>query len=67
MSAAVDALDQMHQPRDAFKLLYQCLAEHCANVTTDEAAFQISKPVLELVRRQQAERVRQLYMGVRPA
>ncbi len=63
----VDALDQMHQPRDGFKLVYQCLAEHCSNVTTDEAAFKVSKAVLDIVRKQQTERVRQLYMGVRPA
>ncbi len=63
----VDALDQMHQPRDAFKLLYQCLAEHCSNVTTDEAAHKIARPVLDAVRKQQVERVRQLYMGIRPA
>src|SRR5690606_27359037 len=37
----VDALDQMHQPRDAFKLLYQCLTEHCSNVTEDEAQWRI--------------------------
>ncbi len=63
----VDALDQMHQPRDAFKLLYQCLTEHCSNVTEDEAQWRIPRLVLETVRKDQAERVRQLYRGVRPA
>mgnify|MGYP006976775885 FL=1 len=63
----VDALDQMHQPRDAFKLLYQCLSEHCSNVTEDQAQWRIPRLVLETVRKEQAERVRQLYRGVRPA
>ncbi|MGD9690357.1 MAG: hypothetical protein AB7K52_13940 [Phycisphaerales bacterium] len=63
----VDALEQMHQPRDAFKLLYACIAEHCSNVTADQAAFKVGKPVLDMIRKQQTERVRQLYMGVRPA
>jgi hypothetical protein len=63
----VDALDQMHQPRDAFKLLYQCLVEHCSNVTQDQAQWRIPRLVLENVRKQQVERVRQLSSGVRPA
>ncbi len=63
----VDALDQMHQPRDAFKLLYQCLSEHCSNVTEDQAQWRIPRLVLESVRKEQSERVRQLYRGVRPA
>lgn len=63
----IDALDQMHQPRDAFKLLYQCLVEHCASVTSDQAAWRIPRLVLENVKKAQVERVRQLYRGVRPA
>jgi hypothetical protein len=63
----VDALDQMHQPRDAFKMLYQCLTEHCSNVTEAQAQWRIPRLVLESVRKDQAERVRQLYRGVRPA
>ncbi len=63
----VDTLDQMHQPRDVFKLLYQCMSEHCSNTTSDQASFRIPKPVLDMVRKQQTERMRQLYMGVRPA
>jgi hypothetical protein len=63
----VDALDQMHQPRDAFKMMYQCISEHCSNVITDEASFKVPKAVLDSVRKQHVERVRQLYMGVRPA
>jgi hypothetical protein len=63
----IDALDQMHQPRDAFKLMYQCISEHCSNATTDAADYRVTRPVLDLARKQQAERIRQLYMGVRPA
>jgi hypothetical protein len=63
----VDALDQMRQPRDAFKMLYQCIQEHCQLVTDDEHKWRIPRLVLEGVRRQQAERVQQLFRGVRPA
>lgn len=63
----IDALEQMHQPRDAFKMIYQCIAEHCSNVTTDAASFKVTRAVLDMVRKQQTERIRQLYMGVRPA
>jgi len=63
----VDALDQMHQPRDAFKFLYQCLSEHCANVTAEQQQWRIPRLVLEQVRRRQAERVQQLYRGISPA
>ncbi|GIW74561.1 MAG: hypothetical protein KatS3mg103_1083 [Phycisphaerales bacterium] len=63
----VDALDQMHQPRDAFKFLYQCLSEHCSNVTAGQQAWRVPRLVLESVRKQQAERVQQLYRGISPA
>jgi hypothetical protein len=63
----VDALEQMQQPRDAFKLMYQCFTEHCANVTEDQGQWRVPRHVLETVRKSQAERVRQLYRGVRPA
>lgn len=63
----VDALDQMHQPRDAFKFLYQCIQEHCSNVTQEQANWRVPRLVLESVRRQQADRVQQLFRGVRPA
>ncbi len=63
----VDALEQMHQPRDAFKFLYACLNEHCSNVTSQEQSFRVPRLVLESVRRQQAERVQQLYRGIGPA
>ena len=62
----VDALDQMHQPRDAFKLVYQCIQEHCSNVTDEQEAWRIPRLVLETVRKQQSDRVQQLYRGIRP-
>jgi hypothetical protein len=63
----VDARDQMHQPRDAFKFLYACLSEHCSNVTAEQEQWQIPRLVLEGVRKQQSDRVQQLYRGIRPA
>ncbi|MEO1009400.1 MAG: hypothetical protein AAFX79_12625 [Planctomycetota bacterium] len=63
----VDALDQMHQPRDAFKFIYQCLAEHCSNVTAEQQEWRVPRLVLDQVRKQQADRVQQLYRGISPA
>jgi hypothetical protein len=63
----VDALDQMHQPRDAFKFLYACIGEHCSNVTAEQEQWKIPRLVLETIRKQQSERVQQLYRGIRPA
>lgn len=63
----VDALDQMRQPRDAFKFLYQCIQEHCSNVTQEQEAWRIPRLVLEQTRRQQSDRVQQLHRGLRPA
>jgi len=63
----VDALDQMHQPRDAFKFLYRCLNEHCSNVTADQNEWRIPRLVLNNVLRQEADRVQGLYRGIRPA
>ncbi|HVZ94717.1 MAG TPA: hypothetical protein VG797_09425 [Phycisphaerales bacterium] len=63
----IDALEQMHQPRDAFKLLYQCMHEHAAIVPDEQARYRIPRSVLDMVRRQQAERVSMLSRGIRPA
>jgi hypothetical protein len=63
----VDGLDQMHQPRDAFKFLYRCMGEHCSNVTAEQAQWKIPRLVLEGVRKQESDRVQQLYRGIRPA
>jgi hypothetical protein len=62
----VEALDQMHQPRDAFKFLYRCLVDHCALVTREDNRWRISRHVLETVKRSEAERVQQLHRGIRP-
>lgn len=61
------ALDQMHQPRDAFKLLYRCMSEHCAGVTRDKDSFKIAALLLETIKRQESERVQALHRGIRPA
>jgi hypothetical protein len=63
----VDALDQMHQPRDAFKLMYGLIQEHCSNVTHEQNEFKISRTVLDVVRKRQVERRDALMRGSRPA
>ena len=66
-SDLVDALDQMHQPRDAFKMIYRVLLEHCSSVTADEGAWRIPKLILDQVRRVESDRVQSFYRGIRPA
>ncbi len=63
----VDALDQMRQPRDAFKMMYRVIQEHCSNTPEEEANWRIPRLVLDQVRRQQAERLEGLQRGLRPA
>ena len=63
----VDALDQMHQPRDAFKLMYGLIQEHCSNVTHEQSEFKISRTVLDVVKKRQVERRDALMRGSRPA
>ena len=63
----VDALDQMHQPRDAFKFLYHVIQEHCRTVPNDQEAFLIPRLTLESTRRQEAQRVQELAQGHAPA
>ncbi len=62
-----DALEQMHQPRDAFKLLYQVIQEHCLQTPEAEAERPIPRLTLEHVRRQQSQRVQDLHRGLTPA
>ncbi|MCH6256073.1 hypothetical protein MLD52_05900 [Puniceicoccaceae bacterium K14] len=62
-SDLIDALEQMHQPRDAFKFLYAIIAEHCNNTSSDEESFKISRSTLDFVRRSQKERLVELYRG----
>ena len=63
----VDALDQMHQPRDAFKFLYSVIQEHCRNVSDSEPVWQIPKLMLDQMRRQQSQRLQEFYRGLSPA
>lgn len=63
----VDALDQMQQPRDAFKFLYQLVQEHCSNVPEEKPAWKIARQTLDSVRKQQTERLAAMLRGVRPA
>jgi len=63
----IDALDQMHQPRDAFKFLYATIQDHCRMVAEDRPVFHIAKITLDTVRREQANRVQDLYRGRGPA
>ena len=63
----VDALDQMHQPRDAFKFLYSVIQEHCRTVPEGTDQYQIPRLVLDAVRRSQSQRVQDLYRGLSPA
>ena len=62
----MDALEQMHQPRDAFKFLYAVVQEHCRMVSADAAAYRIPRLTLETVRRAQAQRVQELHRGLTP-
>ncbi|MFM9994848.1 MAG: hypothetical protein ACKVU4_03500 [Phycisphaerales bacterium] len=62
-----EALGSMQQPRDAFKLMYQCLSDHCASASGPQPSWRIPRPILEMVRKLQVDRVQQLYRGIRPA
>lgn len=62
----VDALDQMQQPRDAFKLLYRVIQEHCANVPEERPVWKIPKLTLDAVRKDQVDRLSGMLRGVRP-
>lgn len=59
----VEALDQMHQPRDAFKFLYAVIAEYCNNTPSETDQFTIPKATLDFVRRAQSQRLVDLYRG----
>ncbi len=63
----VDALDQMHQPRDAFKFLYQTIQEHCQITGDDQGDFRIPRLTLDTIRRSQSQRVQNLHRGLGPA
>ncbi len=61
----VDALDQMHQPRDAFKFLYAAIQRHCQNTTGETGNYKIPKLTLSFVRQEESQRVVNLYRGAR--
>ena len=63
----IHALDQMNQPRDAFKFLYDVIQEHCQNTPDDQPVYTVPRLVLEQVRKRQSQRVRDLQSGLAPA
>lgn len=63
----VDALDQMHQPRDAFKLMYTVIQDHCAGIPEETPQWKIPKLVLDNIRRDQVDRLSGMLRGTRPA
>jgi hypothetical protein len=63
----VDALEQMHQPRDAFKFLYQTIQEHCRLSPEDQPNFKIARLTLDTIRKAQSQRVQEFYRGLAPA
>jgi hypothetical protein len=62
----IEALERVHQPRDAFKLMYRCLLEHCGSVTRSQNEWKIPRHVLMNVLKGETERVQQVYRGIRP-
>ena len=62
----VDALDQMQQPRDAFKFIYQVIQDHCSHIPEEQARQKIPRLVLDQARRQHVERLSGMLRGVRP-
>ncbi|MEM9790992.1 MAG: hypothetical protein AAF842_11385 [Planctomycetota bacterium] len=63
----IDALDQMQQPRDAFKFLYRVIREHCRLVPEEAPQYQIARLTLESVRQDEARRVDEFFRGFAPA
>jgi hypothetical protein len=65
--AVIDALDQMQQPRDAFKFLYGLIQEHCRLSPDDQPSYKIARITLDNVRRAHSQRVQDLHRGLSPA
>jgi len=63
----IDALDQMSQPRDAFKFMYKIVQEHCQNTSEDTPVYRIPKLVLDHIRKMESLRMRDLQRGYAPA
>jgi hypothetical protein len=64
--ALVSALAQMAQPRDAFKLLYSVIREHCQRIPEESPEFKVPRHILETVRYEQTRRVSELQRGLSP-
>lgn len=62
----IDALDKVRQPRDAFKMLYRCMNEHCAGFTRQASEWRIPRETLLSVAKLEAQRVQQVMQGIRP-
>lgn len=62
----VDALEQMHQPRDAFKFLYQVIQEHCRMTPEEAPVFKIPRLILNQVIREQSFRMQSFHRGLVP-
>lgn len=67
MDVLVGALDQMKQPRDAFKFIYAVIQEHCRNLPEESGMVLIPRSTLETVLRRQAQRLIELGRGEGPA
>ncbi|QBG46880.1 hypothetical protein EGM51_05530 [Verrucomicrobia bacterium S94] len=63
----LDALGQMQQPRDAFKLLYQVVHEHCSYTPNEEPLWKIPRLTLSQVAKNQARRLNDMQRGLQPA
>ncbi|MFO0858214.1 MAG: hypothetical protein U0640_12760 [Phycisphaerales bacterium] len=62
----LEALDKVRQPREAFKLLYRCMTEHCAGFTKSASEWRISRATLQHVTKLEVQRVQQAMRGIRP-
>lgn len=62
----IESLDKLHQPRDAFKLMYRCLADHCSSVTRGQEEWRIPRHTLLNAVRTETDRAQQVVRGIRP-
>jgi hypothetical protein len=63
----IDALGQMQQPRDAFKLLYQIVHQHCSNTPNEHPVWKIPRLTLTQVAKEQSLRLSEMQRGLQPA
>lgn len=63
----IKALEDLQQPRDAFKFLYAVIQEHTSQTTAEEASFRIPRATLEYVRRREVQRKDAMLRGQAPA